>query len=448
MTDPTDAPAPAEGSEPTAAAPAPAESSSARPADAPAAASAARPTDAPAAAQGLPVAAEEHVGWWDRVILWSGGHPPTTPRQRARARAIRRGVVAGVVLVVVGSIVQLPLLILSPGPTYNTIGEVNGEPLITISGTTTFPTEGVLDMLTVSERGGSSGGVFLGEAMAGWAATGSSVVPRESIYGPQITGDEVSERNDQLFALSQSDSIAAAMNELGLPTEQAIVVTMVVGGSPSDGVVKAGDQIVSVNGVPVSTAAQVGEEVRAGEVGDTVTLEVLRSAEPGAEPTRTTLEVVTVANPNPEDPSAPAQPFMGILVGVAYEAEFDIQFAEANVGGPSAGMMFSLAIIDMLTEGQLNGGKHVAGTGSIDPEGNVGPIGGIQQKLVGARDAGAELMLMPADNCDEVVGSVPDGLTVVPVRTLSEARDTVETWVEDPDAQFPQCGDGLSAAGR
>ncbi len=414
MSEPTDAPAPAEGSEPTAPAP----------------------------------QAEQHVGWWDRVTLWFGGHPPTTPRQRTRSRAIRRGVVAGVVLVVVGSIIQLPLLILSPGPTYNTIGEVNGDPLITISGTTTFPTEGALDMLTVSERGGSSGGVYLGEAMAGWAATGSSVIPRESIYGPEVTGDEVSERNDQLFALSQSDSIAAAMNELGLPTEQAIVVTRVVGGSPADGVVEAGDQIVSVNGAEVSTAAQVGEEVRKGEVGDTVTLEVLRAEEPGAEPTPTTLEVVTVANPAPEDPSAPPQPYMGILVGVAYEAEFDIEFADSNVGGPSAGMMFSLAIIDMLTEGQLNGGKHVAGTGTIDPEGNVGPIGGIQQKLVGARDAGAELMLAPADNCGEVVGNIPDGLTVVPVSTLGEARDTVEKWVEDPGAEFPQCGDGLAAAGR
>ena len=81
-------------------------------------------------------------GWWDRVILWFGGHPPTTARQRARSRAIRRGVVAGIVMVVVGSIIQLPLLVLSPGPTYNTIGEVNGEPLITISGTTTYPTDG------------------------------------------------------------------------------------------------------------------------------------------------------------------------------------------------------------------------------------------------------------------------------------------------------------------
>ena len=236
------------------------------------------------------------------------------------------------------------------------------------------------------------------------------MIPRESIYGPEVTGEEIAERNDQLFALSQSDSIAAAMNELGIPTEEAIVVTVVAGGSPADGIVKAGDQIVSVNGQQVTTPAQVGEEVRKGEVGDTVTLEVLRVEEPGAEPTPQTLEVVTAANPNPEDPDAPPQPYMGIVVGVAYEAPFDIEFGDSNVGGPSAGMMFSLGIIDMLTEGQLNGGKHVAGTGTIDPEGNVGPIGGIQQKLVGARDAGAELMLAPQDNCAEVVGNIPSGL--------------------------------------
>ena len=264
-------------------------------------------------------------------------------------------------------------------------------------------------MLTVSERGGSSGGVYLGEALVGWASPGDSVVPRESIYGPEVTGEEITERNDQLFALSQSDSIAAAMNELGIPTEEAIVVTVVAGGSPADGIVKAGDQIVSVNAQDVKSPADVGKAVRKGEVGDTVTLEVLRVEEPGAEPTKKTLEVVTEANPHPKDPTGAPQPYLGIIVGVAYEAPFDIEFADANVGGPSAGMMFSLGIIDMLTEGQLNGGKHVAGTGTIDPEGNVGPIGGIQQKLVGARDAGAELMLAPQDNCSDVIGNIPEG---------------------------------------
>ena len=172
----------------------------------------------------------------------------------------------------------------SPGPLYNTIGEVNGEPLITITGTTTYPTSGALDMTTISERGGSSGGVYLGEAMVGWASPGRAVVPREAFYDPEVTGAEVSQRNDQSFALSQSDSIAAAMNELDIPTTPAVVVTVVGGGTPADGIVQAGDQIVSVDGEVGHTAADVGRLVRDREVGDTVTSRCC--AGPSRAPTR------------------------------------------------------------------------------------------------------------------------------------------------------------------
>ena len=311
-------------------------------------------------------------------------------------------------MIVVGSIIQLPLLVLSPGPTYNTIGEVNGQPLITITGTTTYPTDGALDMLTVSERGGSSGGVYLGEALIGWASPSDSVVPRESIYGPEVTGEEITERNDQLFALSQSDSIAAAMNELGIPTEEAIVVTVVAGGSPADGIVEAGDQIrhgERQGGRHARACGQGGSQGGGGRHRHPRGPARRRSRVPSRRrrPSRWSRRPIR----SPRTRHAAPQPYMGIVVGMAYRAPFDIEFADSNVGGPSAGMMFSLGMIDMLTEGQLNGGKHVAGTGTIDPEGNVGPIGGIQQKLVGARDAGAELMLAPQDNCADVVGNIP-----------------------------------------
>ncbi|MCU0283892.1 MAG: PDZ domain-containing protein [Candidatus Nanopelagicales bacterium] len=397
----------------------------------------------------LPLQAPAPLGWADRVAGWFGFEAPRTPRQRARRRAISRGLVAGVGFLVVVSIVRIPLLILTPGPTYNTIGEVAGQPLIEISGTTTFPTEGALDMTTVSERGGSSGGVFLGEALVGWVSPAASVVPRESVYAPDVSREEISQRNDQLFALSQSDSIAAAMNELELPTEQAVVVTLVSGGSPADGVVQAGDQVLTVNGTPVTGPSQVGDAVRAGSIGDTVALEVLRTPEGGGEPQEVALEVVTEANPvlAAEDPSAPAVPYLGITVGTQYTAPFPIEFTLDDVGGPSAGMMFSLAIVDLLTEGPITGGGHVAGTGTIDPDGTVGPIGGIRQKLVGARDAGAGLFLAPADNCGEADGHEPDGLTVVPIRTLGEARDTVERWAADPETDFPTCAEvGTEAA--
>ena len=111
-------------------------------------------------------------------------------------------------------------------------------------------------------------------------------------------------------------------------------------------------------------------------------------------------------------------------------------------------MMFSLGIVDLLTDGPLTGGKHVAGTGTIDPDGNVGPIGGIQLKLVGASDAGAQLFIAPRENCDEVAGHIPAGLTVVPVKTLAQARDVVTDWVADPTEKFPQCGEGLTATYR
>ncbi len=383
--------------------------------------------------------------WWDRATVVRGGRPLRTARERARARAIRRGVVAGGILIVVASVVRLPLLVLSPGPTYNTIGEVDGIPLISISGTTTYPTTGQLDMTTIAERGGSSGGVFLGEALLAWAAPARSVFPRETIYGPETSGEEVAERNDQLFALSQSDSIAAALGELGIPTEQAVLVTFVSGGSPADGVLEVGDEVVAVDGQAVSAPGQVGRLVRQHEVGDTVEFEVLRREEPDAEPTALTVTVPTAANPGADASEEPV-PYVGILVATAHDAPFEIEFGDANVGGPSAGMMFSLGIVDILTEGPLTGGEHVAGTGTIDPEGNVGPIGGIQQKLVGARRAGAELFVAPAANCGDVLGNVPDGLTVVAVETLSAARDAVELWVDDPGAQLPTC-DSVAAAG-
>ena len=390
------------------------------------------------------------IGWWDRITVWFGGHPPRTPRERARSRAIRRGVLLGTGLVVVGSVVRLPLLIESPGPTYNTIGEVDGQPMIVINGTETFPTEGNLDMTTVSVRGGNTGGVYLGEALLGWAMPTGAVVPRETVYGPDIKPDEVEQRNDQLFALSQSDAIAAAMGELGIPTEQSVVVTVVGGGTPADGIVEAGDVIVAVDGTEVTEPADVGDAVRSRDVGDTVVLDVLRTDEPGAEPARERLEVVAAANPNlaAENPDAPPVPYLGIVVSTQFEAPFEIDFTLDNVGGPSAGLMFSLAIVDMLTEDPMTSGGHVAGTGTIDPEGVVGPIGGIRQKLVGAHDAGAELFLAPRDNCDEVTGNEPEGMTVVPVGTLAEARDVVQRWAKDPAASFPTCQPGLEARQR
>ena len=134
---------------------------------------------------------------------------------------------------------------------------------------------------------------------------------------------------------------------------------------------------------------------------------------------------------------------IGIVLLNDYEFPIDVTIQLNNVGGPSAGMMFALGIIDTLTPGQLNGGQNVAGTGTITADGEVGPIGGIRQKLFGAKDAGAEWFLAPEANCDEVVGHVPDGLQVFAVETLDDALDALEAVRAGGDVDaLPTCAAG------
>jgi PDZ domain-containing protein len=141
---------------------------------------------------------------------------------------------------------------------------------------------------------------------------------------------------------------------------------------------------------------------------------------------------------------APPGSLLGVLLDPQVELPVDVDFDIENIGGPSAGTMFALGIVDTLTPGEMTGGKSIAGTGTMDLAGNVGPIGGIRQKLVGASQAGAKWFLAPAGNCDEVVGHVPAGLDVVQVGTLGEARDAVEAIAAGDGGSLPTC----AAAGR
>lgn len=334
---------------------------------------------------------------------------------RARTSLVSLGVV--IVLAAVAALLPVPFIVVSPGPTFNTIGEVDGVPLVEISDAEVFPTDGHLDMTTVRESGAPRSPLTIYQALAAWLNSDQAVLPRELLYPDDVTGEEVRQRNAVLFSTSQSFAIAAAMNALGEPVIADPVVTSVVVGAPADGALRAGEQILTVDGEPVTTPAQVSDAVRAQPIGATITFTVLRDDE------ETTVDVVSAANP--DDPQAP---YVGITIGLLYSAQFPIEFTLTDVGGPSAGMMFALAIVDKLTEPSLTGGGFIAGTGTIDPDGAVGPIGGIRQKLAGARDAGATLFLMPRDHCAESQGHVPDGLTVVPVSSLDEALIALERW--------------------
>jgi PDZ domain-containing protein len=153
------------------------------------------------------------------------------------------------------------------------------------------------------------------------------------------------------------------------------------------------------------------------------------------------LTQIVTSIPKPDDAATSQDeskiPYIGIGIDINYAATFPIDFGVSGVGGPSAGSMFAVGIIDKLTPGSLTDGKIIAGTGTIDPTGNVGEIGGIQQKLIGAKKAGAVLFLAPQSNCIDVIGHIPDGLTVASVATLEDAIKAIEAF--NAGAQVKVC---------
>lgn len=320
--------------------------------------------------------------------------------------------------------IPVPFVMKSPGPVFNTIGKINDVELISISGTQFYPTEGELNMTTVSEYGGPQQGLDVFQAIWGWLSPDRTVVPRESIYPEDETEQEQTARNAMSFSTSQSYAIAAAMAYLDQPVTEKLMITSVGFATPAQDKFRAGDEILAINGAQMTSPEQVVKVVRSNPVGTDLTFSVVRSD--------SKLDVIVTSSTRQDDPLTAQDeatiPYIGIGIDISYSADFKIEFGVTGVGGPSAGTMFAIAIIDKLTPGALTGGKVIAGTGTIDPDGNVGDIGGIQQKLIGARDAGAVLFLAPQGNCDEVVGHIPNGLTVAAVGTLAEAMSAIEVF--------------------
>lgn len=326
-----------------------------------------------------------------------------------------------VVLGVTGSVVTVPFAALGPGPTYNTLGDVDGTPVVQIDGTDVDPTTGHLNMTTVAVRDQLN----LFEALGFWASGRNGLVPREEVYPPDKTKEEVQEGNQADFEQSESSAELAALHHLNLPV--ALAVASVAADGPAAGVLNVGDTLVSVGGTPVATAAAVREVVSSRAPGDTVPIEFVRD---GVSRTGT-----VVLGARPDDDS---QGYLGVTPEERPAAPFEVKFNLADVGGPSAGLMFSLAVVDKLSPGELSNGEFVAGTGTIDADGTVGPIGGIKYKLIAAREAGATTFLVPDANCSEARQGVPDGLRLVRVESLDSAIDSLDAL--GSGEQAPSCG--------
>ncbi|MFE4334218.1 PDZ domain-containing protein [Streptomyces sp. NPDC056831] len=347
-----------------------------------------------------------------------------------------------IALLCAGVLIPVPYSEMSPGPTVNTLGKVEGEPVLQISGHKTYPTSGNLNMTTVRVTGADYN-MNLVEAVYGWLAHDSVVVPHDTLYPGGKTEQQSTQENAEEFSQSQESAKVAALTELGIPVSSRVVVSTVIKGSPAQGKLHAGDVIKQVDGSAVKQPEDVAKLVTRHKPGEDVAFTIIpaktaQAAEKaGREPEGSRKIVITTAKAPKEN-----RAIVGIQAGTDHTFPFRIDIKLADVGGPSAGLMFSLGIIDKLTPTNLTGGKFIAGTGTIDDKGKVGPIGGINMKLVGARDAGARYFLTPNDNCKAAASDTPSGLTLVKVKTIDDAKKSLEKIRTGDTADLPSCSAG------
>jgi PDZ domain-containing protein len=354
---------------------------------------------------------------------------PADPEQRGvQPRTVTMLVCgfAAALLFAVAGLAPVPYAIMKPGPVRDTLSTVDGHPLIEVDGRPTYPTDGTLDLTTVSVFGGPGRTVDVLDVVSSWLDPTEAVVPEEELFPPDQTEQEVEQQNSEAMVSSQENATAAAMGELGITVPTTLTIAGFSEGSDAEQQLEEGDVITAVDGTDVPDLPQLREQLQTVDPGTDVTVSVQRDGTP------VDVSVTTTR-------SRTGDTLLGVLVDPTYHFPFDVSIQIENIGGPSAGMMFALGIVDKLTPGAMTGGQKVAGTGTIDSGGTVGPIGGIQQKLVGARRAGAEWFLAPADNCTEVAGHVPDGLRVVKVANLDQARDAVEAIGRGEAEDLPTC---------
>jgi PDZ domain-containing protein len=347
----------------------------------------------------------------------------------ARSLTLSIAMLVAAVLFAVLAVVPAPYVVSSPGPTRDTLGEQDGTPLISISGAPTYPSTGQLRLTTVSATGGPGYPSTVLGVVRGWFDGASAVRPVEELYPPNASKDAVDKANQVQMTSSQENATVAALEELGYEVPATLTVAGTTAGSGADGVLLVDDVIVAMDGTPLTSFSQLTDTLKTTAAGATVHLGVERA---GA---RIDVDVLTT-----ERKGGGAQ--LGVLINPTFSPPIDVKIKIEDIGGSSAGTMFALGIIDKLTPEDEANGQIVAGTGTMDISGEVGPIGGIQQKLVGARRDGATWFLAPAADCADVVGHVPAGLRVVRIATLHEAREAVIAIGAGTADSLPTCTAG------
>ena len=322
-----------------------------------------------------------------------------------RAQTLLTGTVVLAVLVWLLALVRVPYVAWVPGPTVNTLGSYDGKPVIVVEGKEPNKTGGNLNLTTV----GVIDNISVIQAISGWFSGSTAIVPREVVYPPTKSRDEIDQANRADYVQSESSAIQAAMDYLGYPKKVIVVAP------PKDSAIAAGDALEKVNGQPVATTEELAAVMGQIPPGTATTVDYLHNGQPA------TTQITTQDPPKDRTGS-----LLGMTVNVRGYGGFTVSFSQNDIGGPSAGLMLTLGIIDLVGPQPLVEDEFVAGTGTIDPDGKVGPIGGIRFKLIKATEVGAKLFLTPADNCAEVLSDPPDGHPVLAkVTNLQDAVDAI-----------------------
>lgn len=338
-------------------------------------------------------------------------------------------IVSSILFVVLAALLVLlpvPFVTWRPGATTDVLGERAGQPVVEIEGIETFKPTGRLLMTTVSASRVDAS-VSLPESFIAYFGKSSEVMPRDVVFPPDRTGDQVREEQVVQMDSSRTNASVAAMRAAGQQVTELPMVTSVTLTGPAVDKLKPGDLIESVDGGAVANRDDVVAAVRKRSVGEPVVFRVIRD---GA---RETVSVVTAADSN-------SRPVVGISVGQGFQYAPQVTFnLDSNVVGPSAGLVFALAIYDKVSGGDLLGDATVAGTGAIDPTGSVSAIGGVRAKIAGAGAAGASIFLLPQANCADL-GKVSTNMQIIPVASLRDAIAALQLIKEGQrPMEVPSC---------
>lgn len=331
----------------------------------------------------------------------------------------------------------LPFATFAPGGTIDVLGpDGNDAEVVQVDGHEVYRDNGQLRMTTVrvSPAGDPPDTAYLslGELMGTWFDGDDAVYPYDSVHQDGETAESSREEGAVQMATSQDDAVYVALTEDGIDVPQVLQVAAVTPDMPSDGVLKIGDLLRSINGEAVADDVELRKAIQQATPGEPISIGIERVGK------ARTVEVTPVQ----QTVEGKKRLLIGVTPGFDYVFPFDVKInISDNIGGPSAGLIFSLAVYDTITPGSLTGGARVAGTGEIAPDGRVGPIGGIQQKIAGARAEGTDLFLVPVDNCADALGADNGDMKLVRASTMHEVRLALEAYAADPSADLPSCKD-------